>query len=481
MKRFIVLVATLSASLLFTFAQQTATLSERLRTHVEYLTSEELGGRGAGTSQGYLAGDYIREQFASFGLRTFERADYYHPFATTWRDGVFRNVVGRIDGQSKDSYIIIGAHYDHIGMEGGKMHPGADDNASGTAALIEIARAFSQVSTKPQHTIIFAAFDAEEMGLYGSADLAARFPKGSVKVMINMDMVGWLKDGSLRVEGVGTLDEVEEIIYSAGERNKIDISTKRFETGFLTATDTESFAKRGVPTLSFNTGMDSPYHRPEDTADKIDYEGLALVTRTVGEIAARIDASEEVESSGRIARKHRSGSDGLFLGLHGGFGSNNFQYPETAFVGKSADAWNVGLSLLYTYKHFGVRVGATYNSRKALVPTDSTNPYSPAEELSMSTLTVPMDLMLKTNGLTSLYLTAGAYYTLNFSASLAGTEYLPRELSLNQDEWGWQWGLGMRIGSFFLESTNRYGLTPAYTEGPTIYNRASYVTIGLYF
>jgi opacity protein-like surface antigen len=481
MKRFVLLVATLSASLLFASAQQNTTLSERLRAHVEYLASEELGGRGAGSSQGYLAGDYIKEQFASFGLRTFERADYFHPFATTWNDGVFRNVVGRISGVDNDSYIIIGAHYDHIGMSGGKIHPGADDNASGTAALIEIARTFSEMNIRPQHTIIFAAFDAEELGLYGSADLAARFPKGSVKVMINMDMVGWLKDGSLKVEGVGTLDDVERIIYSAGERHKIDITTKRFETGFLTATATEPFAKNGVPTLSFNTGMESPYHRPEDTADKIDYEGLALITRTVGEIAVRIDASEKVEASGRIARKHRSGSDGMFLGLHGSFGSNHFKYPETAFVGREADAWSAGLSLLYTYKHFGVRVGATYNSRKALIPTDTTNPYSPSQELSMSTLTVPMDLMLKTNGLTSLYITAGSYYTLNLSASLAGAEYLPRELSLRQEEWGLQWGLGVRVGSFFLESTNRYGLTPAYTEGPTIYNRGSYVTLGLYF
>lgn len=481
MKRFVLLVATLSASLLFAPAQQNTTLSERLRTHVEYLASEELGGRGAGSSQGYLAGDYIKEHFTSFGLSTFASDDYFHPFTSSLDEGLFRNVVGCIYGAKRDSYIIIGAHYDHIGTAKGKIHPGADDNASGTAALIEIARAFSAMNIKPQHTIVFAAFDAEELGLYGSDKLVELFPQGSVKVMLNMDMVGWLKDGSLKVEGVGTLNEVEQIIDAAGMRHKIAISKKRFETGFLTATDTESFAKNGVPTLSFNTGLDSPYHKPEDTADKIDYEGLAQITRTVGDIALEIDASEEVEASGKIARKHSSNSNGLFIGLHGGFGSNNFQYPETAFVGQSAGAWNAGLSLLYTYKYFGVRVGATYNNRKALIPSDANNLYSPAQKLSMGALTVPMDLILRTNGLVSLSITAGAYYTLNLSAQLTGAEHLPSELSLNDDEWGWQWGIGMRIGMFSLESTNRYGLTPVYSEGPHIYNRTSYVTLGLYF
>lgn len=471
--------ATLYASLFFTLGQK-ADLTQRLRNHVEYLASEELGGRSAGSSQGYLAGDYIKEQFATFGLRTFERADYFHPFATTWKDGVFRNVVGRIKGAKSDSYIVIGAHYDHLGTTFGKIHPGADDNASGTAALIELARLFSQMNYKPNHTIIFAAFDAEEIGLYGSADLAERFPKGSVKAMINMDMVGWLKDGELRVEGVGTLEGVEDIIFRAGDRNKINVATKRFEAGFLTATDTDGFAKQGIPTLSFNTGMDSPYHSPNDTADKIDYEGLALIVQTVCDVVVAIDSSEEIAPSGKIARKHKA-EGGLELGLRASFGDNNFQYPGTAFEGLSASAWEAGLTLQYTHKHFGLRVGATYNRRKALVPQEASDPYGPATKFSMDALTLPMDIMLKTNGLVNLYLTAGAYYSYNLSAAMNNTEYLPAEAMLRKDEWGLQWGIGTRVGSIFFEVNNRYSLTPVFSEGATTHNRASYFTLGFYF
>lgn len=470
----------LSASLLFAFGQD-ARLVERLRDHVEYLTSEELAGRKAGSTQGHLAGEYIKAQFDECGLLTFERADYFHPFATTWEDGVFRNVVGRISGVNKDSYIVIGAHYDHLGVLGREIHPGADDNASGTAALIEVARIISEKNIRPHHTIIFAAFDAEEIGLYGSDDLAERFPEGSVKAMINMDMVGWLKDGSLNVEGVGTLDGVEEVVYEVAERNQIEVTTKRFERGFLTTTDSESFATRGIPTLSCHTGFESPYHRPEDTAEKIDYEGLALVAQTVADIALEIDSSADITSSGKIARKHRKDTKGLEMGIHTAYGSNYFSYPNTAFVGQSAGAWNAGLSLMYSYKHFGLRVGATYNGRKALVPSDTTNPYSAAEMLSVGSLTVPAELMVRTTGLFSLYATAGAYYSLNLSAKVEDVKYTPAELTLSQEEWGWQWGFGVRIGSLFLESTRRYGITPVYVEGPTIHNRSKYVTLGIVF
>ena len=139
----------LTASLLFAFGAPD-NLSQRLRNHIEYLTSEELAGRKAGTPEGYLAGDYVREHFSRLGLLTFERADYFHNFATTWESGVFRNVVGRIEGKESDSYIVIGAHYDHLGVKKGEIYHGADDNASGTAALLEVARLIKESGHTPR-------------------------------------------------------------------------------------------------------------------------------------------------------------------------------------------------------------------------------------------------------------------------------------------------------------------------------------------
>jgi hypothetical protein len=142
MKRFLLLVATLGASLLFAFAQPEG-MSQRLQEHVEFLTSPTLEGRKAGSTGARLAAEYIGNEFGSLGLKPFERADYFHPFTTAFQDGVFRNVVARIDGINRDKYIVIGAHYDHLGIEDEELHPGANDNASGTAALIELARLFS--------------------------------------------------------------------------------------------------------------------------------------------------------------------------------------------------------------------------------------------------------------------------------------------------------------------------------------------------
>lgn len=476
MKRLILTVAMLTASLLFAFGAAD-NLPQRLRGHIEYLTSEELAGRKAGTPEGYLAGDYVREHFSRLGLLTFERADYYHPFATTWEDGVFRNVVGRIEGSESGKYIVIGAHYDHLGVKKGEIYHGADDNASGTAALLEVARLLVESGHTPRHTLILAAFDAEELGMHGSKDLAERLPRGSVKVMINMDMVGWLKDGELRVEGTATLNGAEELIGHIAEKHNLTVALQEFERGIATATDTEPFAQRGCPTLTLNTGSDSPYHKPQDTSDKIDYEGVAAVVEMVTELVTAIDGSESINPSGRIARKHSAGSDGIDVGLSLGFGSNYALYPSSAVVGKEAGAWQLGLSLQYARGHFGVRSGVLYDHRKTLVPTDLGSAASEAAKLITHRLTIPLELMATTNlSIFSYYLGAGGYYSHTF-----GTRGGSLGATVNPNEWGLQWSVGMRVADIYFEATRRYGLTPLYPSADKMVSRSALCTLGLFF
>lgn len=470
----------LSASLLFAFGQQ-GRLVEQLRTHIEYLTSDYLAGRKAGTPEGYLAGDYIREQFASLGLATFQKGDYFHPFTTFLEDGTFRNVVGSIEGIQSDRYIIIGAHYDHLGISDEEIHPGANDNASGTAALIELARLFTEMNYKPTHTLIFAAFDAEEIGLYGSEELAQRFRREDVKVMVNLDMVGTLSQSTLSIEGVGTLKGVEEVIDKVASKNDLPVKTKRFERSLLTATDTESFAEAGIPTLSLTTGLNGDYHKPSDTADKVDYQGLATITRSVAEIIVAVDQASEVQTSGKVARKHNDGNKTLLLGITYAGGSNHHEYPGAALQGREARAWNLGLSVLYTHNHLGFRTGATYERRRALTPQDTSNPLGAAQTITTSAVTLPLELMLKTKGSSCLYATVGGYYSYNIGYKQNDNPVGGDHLGLANDEYGWQWSLGVRLGGFYIEGQNRYALTPAYTSGPTIYNRTHYCALGLYF
>jgi Zn-dependent M28 family amino/carboxypeptidase len=234
------------------------------------------------------------------------------------------NVIGILDGtdpQLKKEAIVIGAHYDHLGHGGNgslaansrEIHHGADDNASGTAAIIELARQFA-AEKKNKRTIIFIAFSGEEEGLFGSNYYVNNpvFPLDKTVAMINLDMVGRLKDNKLTVGGVGSSSEWKKLV---GERNDqktvllhqtFNPQTKRIyssdirwidfpkfnlqlnEEGFGPS-DHSSFYSKKIPVLFFFTGTHNDYHKPTDTADKINYAGENQVISYVYSIAAAID------------------------------------------------------------------------------------------------------------------------------------------------------------------------------------------------
>ncbi len=455
MKRYICTLATLWVSLMSLYGVPDEGLYARLKSHVEYLASEELSGRKAGSVEGYIAGDYICEEFAALGLLPFERVDYLHPFSVSLHDGVFRNVVARIEGSTPNSYIVLGAHYDHLGVNRkGEVFPGADDNASGVAVLLEVARQIATSGYRPTHTLIFAAFDAEEIGLYGSKDLAERFPKGSVRAMVNMDMVGWLgNNGTLQVEGVGTLLGAEEKVATLGEQHNLAVEGRRFEWMPMVATDTDAFAKRGVPTLSLTTGLHKAYHKPDDEPQKIDYQGLEKIALFATDLLKTIDQSEEMASSGKRARKHRTGINCLEVGLTYAFGNTRLLYPESGEESGQMKAREVGISLLYSLRNVALRSGLHYAD---------------------GGVTVPLDLMIKTAGRSCGFATVGGYWSHRTSTD--GGDLVPL-----RHEWGVSWSLGGRFGDFSIEATNRYALTPTYVGAPHALRRTTFCTMGWWF
>ncbi len=210
------------------------------------------------------------------------------------------NVVGFIPGTDsslKQEYLIIGAHYDHLGMGGegsGSLKPdtivphhGADDNASGTAGLLELAQYFSAHRSKLKRSLLFIAFSGEELGLLGS-DYYVKHPSVPLDksiVMINMDMVGRMKDSILVVEGMGTSPKFEEIV----KRNNSDSLTLRLKPDGFGPSDQASFYMKDIPVMFYFTNLHSDYHKPSDTWDKINYSGektvLNLVTRIINELA----------------------------------------------------------------------------------------------------------------------------------------------------------------------------------------------------
>jgi aminopeptidase YwaD len=210
------------------------------------------------------------------------------------------NVVGVIEGNDpklKREYIIVGAHYDHLGRGGSSslapnssdVHHGADDNASGTAGLLELARIFSGQRGQLRRSVIFIAFSAEESGLIGSKAYVNNpgAPLADTVAMLNMDMIGRMKDNRLTVGGVGTSPEFRKLVESLNNGFALRLS----EDGFGPS-DHSSFYAKQIPVLFFFSGTHEDYHKPSDTADKINYEGQAKVVGFVAEIARAIDRGD---------------------------------------------------------------------------------------------------------------------------------------------------------------------------------------------
>ena len=195
------------------------TTEQNLRKHVFYMAADSLNGRKAGSMDANKVAHYIAREYEKAGLKPFFDNWFYdfhlgYDTATTYRD-----VVGWIEGtdpELKNQYILVGAHYDHLGVKNNEIYNGADDNASGSATVIEMARMLAQKPLK--YSVIFCAFDAEEIGLHGSTALSRKLNKmnliPNIRLMMSIDMVGWYsQSGFLRLAGVGTLEKGRKMMH----------------------------------------------------------------------------------------------------------------------------------------------------------------------------------------------------------------------------------------------------------------------------
>jgi aminopeptidase YwaD len=215
------------------------------------------------------------------------------------------NVVGYLPGET-DEYLVIGAHYDHLGLGAqfslapsliGTIHPGADDNASGTAGVIEIARllsALAQAGPKLKRGVLFMTFAGEELGLLGSSFYAnhPELPLGKAVVMINMDMIGRVRDGKLYVGGAGTGTTLRRDLDEITPRHP-ELHVDYSDTSGYGSSDHTEFTAKQVPVLFFFSGLHSDYHKPSDTWDKIDAPASIEVLKLVTDIAQHIDGEAE--------------------------------------------------------------------------------------------------------------------------------------------------------------------------------------------
>ncbi len=257
-----------------------------------------------------------------------------------------KNVVGVLEGTGPlaDETIVIGAHYDHIGMGGlgslasgsKEVHNGADDNASGTVSLVELARRLARRKEKLPRRLVFIAFTAEESGLIGSARYVRKpvFPLENTIAMFNMDMVGRLRDDKLTVFGMGTATRWKHMIEDLSKDHLFKLTMK---PGGFGPSDHSSFYGKQVPVLHFFTGTHSDYHRPGDDWQKINVEGMIRIIDVIEQVIVTTAQTKERPNYVEVKRQHTASHSGNrpYFGSIPDFGTD---MPGYAISGTTPDS-----------------------------------------------------------------------------------------------------------------------------------------------
>ena len=324
-----------------------------IKNHVSYLASDKLKGRGTSSAEELIAANYLADNFSKIDLTSFNNS-YLKPFLykknpnphdtsiTEIKEKKGYNVVGFLNNKAPYT-IVIGAHYDHLGLghdhnsldanPEGKIHNGADDNASGTAGVLELANYFSKNKIIEPFNFLFICFSGEELGLFGSKKWCENpdINLNNINYMINMDMIGRLNDSTkkLMIYGVGTSPSFVPLLDSL----KLSFNIKKDSSG-IGPSDQTSFYLKDIPVLHFFTGQHSDYHKPSDDAEKVNYKGEAEVLSYIVNVIEK-----------------------------------TFHYPKLIFsktrnpdMGKSSFKVTMGVMPDYTFDGLGMRIdGVTEN------------------------------------------------------------------------------------------------------------------------
>lgn len=349
-------ICSIVASLLFGFLNAQNFETSSIKNHISFLASDKLKGRGTSSPEELEAANYIAAQFKNVGLKQFNNS-FLKPFVykkntnphDTSTVGIVEktanNVVGFLDNKAPYT-IVIGAHYDHLGLghdhnsldanPEGKIHNGADDNASGTAGVLELAKYFATNKKQEPFNFLFICFSGEELGLLGSKKWCENpdIELSKINYMINMDMIGRLNDSTqkLVVYGVGTSPVFLPLIDSISTK----FSIKKDSSG-VGPSDQTSFYLKDIPVLHFFTGQHSDYHKPSDDADKVNYKGEAEVLKYIAILIER-----------------------------------TYKYPKLTFLktrtpdnGKSAFKVTMGVMPDYTFEGEGMRIDGVSDNKPA--------------------------------------------------------------------------------------------------------------------
>jgi hypothetical protein len=288
-----------------------------LREHAGLLADDTLEGRAAGSRGGRAAGRYIESKLREAGIPPAGEGGYVQRFSPG-----YQNLLAQIQGsdpQLRHEYIIVGAHYDHVGYGSrrnsngpvGYIHNGADDNASGVATLLELIDALTRTSWQPRRSLIFAFWDGEEINLLGSRHWVRQptVPLKSVRLAVNVDMIGRMSRGRLEIAGTRTGPGLRQLFSSPRLSPPLWLD---FSWEYEENSDHWPFYEASVPSLLIHTGVHNDYHRPSDDLEKLNIAGMRDATAYLLDVitrAADADALPRFRSASRsensYARRQR--------------------------------------------------------------------------------------------------------------------------------------------------------------------------------
>lgn len=271
-----------------------------VHAQLAFLASDALEGRDAGSTGGKVAGEYIVQHFREWNIKPyFPYETYCQTFSgkrVPDRQTIsgMRNIVGMIEGENRNEYIIVGAHYDHLGVgtpiDGDSIYNGADDNASGTVAVLQLAKAFAARKKQPKRTILFTLWDGEERGLLGSYYFANNFADSSqIKACVNFDMIGREtqeeQPNQFTFHYASTYPIFTKWAREAIEKQKLNLSPnfnplKNYYIYGMPLSDYIPFALRNRPFIFYTAGHHHDMHKPSDEIDQINIDKTTAIIQS---------------------------------------------------------------------------------------------------------------------------------------------------------------------------------------------------------
>lgn len=306
-----------------------------IRKDVQVLSHDSLMGRETGTEGERIAAEYIKKRFVDLNIRPFDENGYFQKFTFNKTKNPHQNanftnqlndssvtgtnVIGYIDNMSENT-IVIGAHYDHLGYGGtnslyrdkkNQIHNGADDNASGTALVLDLASKLK--TSNRENNYLFIAFSGEEIGILGSNFFTKNSPILTEKYnyMINMDMVGRLDaDSTLAVFGVGTSPLFKQVLNSSNSSFKLTLK----DSG-IGPSDHTSFYTNDIPVLHFFTGQHKDYHKPSDDYEKINFPGMEKISSFIYDIISQLNNQGKLKFKKTVNESEQAPRFSVTLGV----------------------------------------------------------------------------------------------------------------------------------------------------------------------